>query len=65
MTDDELDDWKHLCCMLEVDLDYPELLHNLHSDYPLAAKRVKIRNAEKLIPNLNKKTYYVVRYEHF
>ena len=23
MTDDEFDDWKHLCCILEVDLDYP------------------------------------------
>ena len=34
MTDDELDDWKHLSCILEVDLDYPEQLHNLHNDYP-------------------------------
>ena len=42
MTDDELDDWKHLSCILEVDLDYPEQLHNLHNDYPLAAERVKI-----------------------
>ena len=24
MTDDELDDWKHLSCILEVDLEYPE-----------------------------------------
>ena len=23
MTDDELDDWKHLSCILEVDLEYP------------------------------------------
>ena len=23
MTDDELDDWKHLNCFLEVDLEYP------------------------------------------
>ena len=36
MTDDELDDWKHLSCILEVDLDYPEQLHNLHNDYALA-----------------------------
>ena len=40
MTDDELDDWKHLSCILEVDLDYPEDLHNLHNDYPRAAERV-------------------------
>ena len=32
MTDDELDDWKHLSCVLEVDLVYPEDLHNLHND---------------------------------
>ena len=25
MTDDELDDWKHLSCFLEVDLEYPEV----------------------------------------
>ena len=57
MPDDELDDWKHLICILEVDLDYPEDLHN---DYPLAPERVKIETVEKLIPNLNNKTSYVV-----
>ena len=36
MTDDELDDRKHLSCVLEVDLEYPEDLHDLHNDYPLA-----------------------------
>ena len=44
MTDDELDDWKHLSCFLEVDLEYPEQLHDLHNDYPLAPERVKIGN---------------------
>ena len=24
MTDDELDDWKHLSCFLQVDLEYPD-----------------------------------------
>ena len=38
MTDDELDDWKHLNCFLEVVLEYPEDLHDLHNDYPLAPK---------------------------
>ena len=64
MTDNERDDWKHLSCFLEVDLEYPEDLHNLHNDYPLAPERVKIRNVEKLIPNLNNKTNYVVHYEN-
>ena len=62
MTDDKLDDWKHLSCILEVDLDYPEHLHDLHNDYRLATERVKIENVEKLIPNLNNKTNYVVHY---
>ena len=59
MTDDELDDLKHLSCFPEVDLEYPEHLHDLHNDYPLASERVKIGDVEKLIPNLNNKTNYV------
>ena len=55
MTDDELDDWKHLSCILEVDLQYSEHLHDLHNDYPFAPQRVKIKNVEKLILKLNKK----------
>ena len=35
--------------ILEVDLDYPRKLHDLHSDYPLAAKKLKITR-EKLSP---------------
>ena len=63
MTDDDLDDWKHLSCFFEVDLEYPEDLHDLHNDYPLAPDRVKIGNIETLIPNLNNKTNYVVHFE--
>ena len=63
MTDDELDDWKHLSCILEVDLEYPEDLHDLHNDYPLAPERVKFGNVEKLIPNLNN-VGYVVSYDN-
>ena len=64
MTDDKLDDWKHLRCILEVHLEYPEDLHNLHNDYPLAPECVKIGYVEKLFPNLNNKTNYVVHYEN-
>ena len=64
MTDDELDDWKHLSCFLEVDSEYPEDLRDLHNDYPLASERVKIGNIEKLIPNLNNETNNVVHYEN-
>ena len=64
MTDDELDDWKHLSCILEVDLEYPDDLHDLHNDYPLAPERVKIGDVENLIPNLNNNTNYVVYYDN-
>ena len=30
--------------ILEVDLEYPEELHNLHNDYPLAAEKIKVTN---------------------
>ena len=33
-------------CIIEVDLEYPEDLHDLHNDYPLAPERLKIRGAE-------------------
>ena len=42
MTDDEIDDCKHLSCILDVDLEYPKDLHNLRNDYPLAPERVKM-----------------------
>ena len=64
MTDDDLDDWNHLSWILEVDLAHPQDLHNYHNDYPLAPERVKIWNVEKLIPNLNNKTNYVVHYNN-
>ena len=28
--------------ILEVDLEYPEELHELHNDYPLAAEKMKV-----------------------
>ena len=30
-------------CILEVDLEYPAELHNLHNDYPLAPERLKVK----------------------
>jgi len=49
-----------LSCILEVDLKYPESLHDPHNDYPLAPETVTINNVEKLIPNLIIKNKYVV-----
>ena len=64
MTDEELDDWKHPSCILEIDLEYPDDLQNLHNDYLLAPECVKIGDVKKLIPDLKKKTNYVVHYEN-
>ena len=64
MIDDELDDCKHLSCILEVDLEYPEDLHDLHNDYHIAKECVEIEDVEQLIPNLNNKTNCVVHYEN-
>ena len=32
------------CSILEVDLEYPTELHDLHNDYPLALGKVKVNN---------------------
>ena len=56
--------WEKTPCVLEVDLTYPEELHNKHNDYPLCPERVKCKNGvEKLIPNLRNKTKYVIHYK--
>ena len=34
MTEDQLENWREHPCFLEVDLKYPEKLHDLHNDYP-------------------------------
>ena len=48
---------------LEVDLDYPEHLHELYNDYPLAPERVLINGMEKLTPNLGNKRNYKLSHE--
>jgi len=64
--------------VLEVNLDYPEKLYDEHNDYPLAPERITItedllspyarsftkqsKPTEKLVPNLQNKTKYVVHY---
>jgi len=64
MDEAELEDWRSFSCILEVDLEYPESLHDLHNDYPLAPESVTVNKVEKLIPNLRNKKKYVVHYKN-
>ena len=63
--------------ILEVDLEYPPELHDMHNDYPLAPQKLTIttdmlspyaklfnvhNKSEKLVPNLLNKSRYVVHY---
>ena len=57
--------WEKTPCILEVDLEYPENLHDLHNDYPFCPERVKCKHGvEKLIPNLRDKTKYIIHYKN-
>ena len=57
--------WEKIPCILEVDLEYPENLHDLHNDYPFCPERVECKNGvKKLIPNLRNKTKYVIHYRN-
>lgn len=52
--------------ILEVDLAYPEYLHNAHSDLPFAVEKFTPPGAKnpKLIANLYDKFNYVIHYVH-
>ena len=70
MSEEELTDWKKVCkyegigCILEVDLEYPDELHDLHNEYPLAPENTEVNKVPKLIPNLNNKSKYVIHYKN-
>ena len=55
-----LHNWRNRPCILEVDLEYPEQLHDLHNEYPLAPESLNVGNVDKLIPNLMDKERYVL-----
>ena len=46
--------------ILDVDVDYPSKLQNLHSDLPFLPERMVINNTKNLICNLNDKKNYIV-----
>ena len=60
MTSKEVQSWtERQLCIHEVDLQYPQELHDLYNDYPLAPKKTQVDKVEKLIPNLRDKETYV------
>ena len=62
MNDKVLKEWTKHSCVLEVDLEYPDDLHDLHNEYPLAPDKLTVNRTEKLIPNLYDKKRYVLHH---
>ena len=60
MNEEDLNNWENIPCIFEVDLEYPQELHDKHNDYPLAPEKFKVGKVEKLIPNLYDKKKYVI-----
>ena len=46
-------------CILEVDVEYPNNLFNLHSDLPFLPERNKINKCKKLVCSIHNKEKYV------
>ena len=46
--------------ILEVDVEYPKNLFNLHSDLPFLPERKKIEKCKKLVCNIHNKENYVI-----
>jgi hypothetical protein len=47
MSEAELKDWENIPCILDVDLEYPEELHDDHNDYPMAPEIIVLENRVK------------------
>jgi hypothetical protein len=63
MSGEELEKWRNYGCILKVDLEYPEELHDKHNEYHLAPERMEIKKVDKLLPNLNNKEKYVIHHK--
>ena len=63
MNQSKLENWESFSCILEVDLEYPHDLYDLHNDYPLAPDHLEMGGVSKLIPNVYNKEKYVIHYE--
>ena len=50
---------------LEVDVQYPEKLHEIHNDLLFLPERIKIEKFQKLVSNLHDKTEYIIHIRNF
>ncbi|CAS00907.1 Protein CBG26256 [Caenorhabditis briggsae] len=50
-------------CILEVDLDYPEELHDKHNDLPFCPENKRVGSTNKLINDFSPKRNYVIHYK--
>ena len=70
MTESRLENWREISsqegrgCILEVDLEYPKELHDLHNDYPVAPEMIVVNKVEKLLPTLRKKDKFVLHHRN-
>ena len=55
-----LKDWKSHHCILEVDLEYPKELHDLHNEYLLAPERLTVNKVEKLLISITKQSRFYI-----
>ena len=66
MSKEELQNWEKFVleegkgCILEVDLEYPRELHDLHNDFPLAPEVLELGGCKKLTQNLRDKKEMVL-----
>ncbi|KAK3721647.1 hypothetical protein QZH41_003669 [Actinostola sp. cb2023] len=62
MSASKLRCWEKYSCILEVDLEYPEELHALHDEYPLAPEHLVLSKVGKLVPTTRNRSKYVVHH---
>jgi muconolactone delta-isomerase len=48
MNGEEMEEWRNYGCILEVDLDNLEELHDKYNEYPLAPERMEINKVGKI-----------------
>ncbi|CAP20447.2 Protein CBG23644 [Caenorhabditis briggsae] len=51
-------------CILEVDLDYPDSLHDKHNDLPFCSENKRVGTTNKLINDFSPKRNYVIHYKN-